>query len=188
MLYEAKPTNLSIASARLLLAGKKVKTLAQVGSEFELAPMTIRSNWRRDGMPGKPGSFDIAEILVWRLAHDAKFSGNKGSTKAIDRKEEAAELELQKLRIDVGRRQREEAYAEGQLIHRDDALAAGKAAISVAIARVESAAGEIETLLPVKIAKAVVAENKRNVCRPLKALSEAYPGDIIKEAAKRKDA
>lgn len=183
VLLESQPANLTVEAARILLGGKVVKRLADVGEEFELAPMTIRSNWRRDGMPGTPGKFDLAEIVVWRIAHEAKFQGGgrQDVTPRAKRKEEAEDLELQKLRIEVAKRQREESFAEGHLIDRESALSAGRALISVATARVESSASEIEPLLPIKIAKAVIAENKRNVCRALKSLAEAYVSDIVKE-------
>jgi hypothetical protein len=49
-----------------------VRTLDQVAVHFKVTPRTI-TNWRRRGMPGHFGAYDLAEIRVW--ARTRKYQG-----------------------------------------------------------------------------------------------------------------
>jgi len=47
------------------VGGRQARTRSEVAKAFGVAEETVK-DWRRKGMPGKPGSYDLAAIFWWR--------------------------------------------------------------------------------------------------------------------------
>jgi hypothetical protein len=52
-----------------------VTTLPEVAAAFGMAPQSVKGDWRDSGMPGRPGHWDLAEILAWAVQRDARARG-----------------------------------------------------------------------------------------------------------------
>jgi transcriptional regulator with XRE-family HTH domain len=92
------------------MANIVVSTLAEVAELFGVGAQTVKS-WRRDRMPGKPGAYDIGEIIRWKAARTEKHSAQA----AIDRK---YELQSAKLQEEVDKLRREAKVAEENTLER----------------------------------------------------------------------
>lgn len=81
-----------------------VRTQPEVARFFGVAPDTITRAWRRAGMPGKAGAWDLREILLWR---DERFGGRTKpeSTAAPAGAESRAEAERRRATADADLRE-----------------------------------------------------------------------------------
>lgn len=74
-----QPQNLFYSELQTLLTANDfplvLKTLPEVARAFGVGAATVRINWRQEGMPGLNGNYDVAEILIWRIARDANNAG-----------------------------------------------------------------------------------------------------------------
>lgn len=86
-------------------------TLSHVAYIFGKSRDTMR-DWRRNGMPGKPGHFDVREILTWYLSR-ASSGRNDGSD------ENRAESEARKAAADADMAEMKAAVMRGELIEVD---------------------------------------------------------------------
>lgn len=93
------------------MIGKSAKTiwaaknLAQVAEFFDRSPQCIHQ-WRSRGMPGRPGSYDLREVLRWALMRGllvdrgAADDLGAGDSPALERyraaRAQLAELELER--------------------------------------------------------------------------------------------
>jgi hypothetical protein len=59
-----------------LPGGAIVSTLAEVAAAFDMAPQSVKGDWRDGGMPGRAGHWDLNAILVWRVQRDARSKGH----------------------------------------------------------------------------------------------------------------
>lgn len=88
----SRPGRLSWTIPRIVaIAGADtfVRTLAEVGQAFNKRHSTVKTIWRPSGMPGRPGHYRLAEILLWLYRRDAK---NAGLLDPHDVKGEALEI------------------------------------------------------------------------------------------------
>ncbi len=61
-----------------------VKTLPEVAAAFNMAPQSVKGDWRDGGMPGRPGRWDLAEILCWRIERDGRARGATVDTTPVE--------------------------------------------------------------------------------------------------------
>src|SRR5690606_1550714 len=105
-----------------LVGDRIVATQNEVAYEFGISPNTVKQSWRSAGMPGENGRYRLAEIVKWRLEHEAKAgSVNRFADladKELARKEK--EAEVRKLELQAERLEREEEVAKGNLLPRAD--------------------------------------------------------------------
>lgn len=81
------------------------KNLAQVAEFFERSQQCI-NQWRSRGMPGRPGAYDLQEVLHWAISHGLlveRVGGEDlgdGDSPALERyraaRAQLAELELER--------------------------------------------------------------------------------------------
>jgi hypothetical protein len=120
-----------------------VKTLGDVAAFFDVALQTVKQ-WRvgADGMPGKPGAFDLAEITRWRIEREKKNNRNapEGSRKE--------QLEEAKLAIDVQKRKLQYDRLAGTLVDVDAVARLLERAIHEHNAQADQLHDRIEVLLP----------------------------------------
>ena len=58
-----------------LVGGATVDSLPAVAQAFGISPNTVKQSWRPAGMPGEPGSYSLAGVLMWRIEHDSRLRG-----------------------------------------------------------------------------------------------------------------
>lgn len=49
-------------------SGKVVRTMREVAEHFETTEGVVRKEWRPNGMPGRPGHYDLDAIAAWKIA------------------------------------------------------------------------------------------------------------------------
>jgi hypothetical protein len=76
-----------------------VKTMPEVAAAFDMAPQSVKGDWRDGGMPGRPGHWDLAEILAWRIVRDGRARGAHVDTTPLAKLIDAA---LEKLSEEFG--------------------------------------------------------------------------------------
>lgn len=70
-----RPSSTDREAIAALVGNTTCKTLAEVAEHFGLAESTLKTGWRPTGMPGRAGAYRLAEILLWRIDHDAMIGG-----------------------------------------------------------------------------------------------------------------
>src|SRR5690606_32425576 len=113
------PSRIALEPLLALLGDRTVGTMNEVAAEFGMSPNTVKQSWRSAGMPGEQGCYRLAEIVKWRLEHEAKLSGISNrfadlADKELARKEK--EAEVRKLELQAERLERKEAMAKGELV------------------------------------------------------------------------
>jgi hypothetical protein len=94
------PGHVDEEAIAVLVGDATVDSLPAVAQAFGMSHNTIKQSWRPAGMPGN-GSYNLAEVLAWRIEHDARLRGY-GSEPPIDvktveeRLDEAIEKRLAK--------------------------------------------------------------------------------------------
>src|SRR5688572_23767705 len=77
-----------------------VSSLTKVAEAFGVRLDTIKKEWRKRGMPGRPGRWDLAAIGVWKRLRssdpDEDLEGDE-ETKAMRRRKLALENEIKEL-------------------------------------------------------------------------------------------
>ena len=74
-LWKLRPNRIDEEMVAALVGSEVVSTQAAVAREFGLAANTVKQSWATAGMPGENGNYDVAEILIWRIARDANNAG-----------------------------------------------------------------------------------------------------------------
>ena len=87
-----------------------VETLADVADVFALSTSAIAS-WRKDGMPGSPGRFDISKIVQWERAKRSSTGGVAEELKLADIRLKTAQARAKEL---------ENSISEGDLVERSE--------------------------------------------------------------------
>ena len=101
LILRLKPQASEPEGLKRLVGGEVVDTMAAVGARFGVTANTVKQSWRHAGMPGESGRYPLAEILIWKLAHDAKnAAGNSArpnsqatSTRLVSIEKRLAKLE-----------------------------------------------------------------------------------------------
>lgn len=88
-----------------------VKTLDKVARFFDLASDSIKA-WRRSGMPGKPGRWNLSEITLWKIRR-MKSGGDDGGIR-----QEKTKVEIAKLQAQIQRLKHASEVDAGKLIDR----------------------------------------------------------------------
>jgi hypothetical protein len=118
-----------------------VFTLDQVAEFFGRSRDTLR-DWRKKGMPGEPGAFDLKAILAWK--EEAIGSSGRGDTDDVSR----AEAERRKAWAEAKTRELELEQLEGSLAPVDPMIRLVKRAVVHAVALWEQAPDHLVGLLP----------------------------------------
>lgn len=118
-----------------------VKTLDQVAAFFDRERETLK-DWRRKGMPGTTGAYDLKEILAWK---DANI-GASGRPEETD--QSRAEADRRRAWADARRAEVELSKALDQVIEVDDAVREYQRAASTARALFEQFPDRLLQFLP----------------------------------------
>lgn len=112
-----------VDSIRELVGSVELKTLKEVADAFDVSQETVKTGWRPMGMPGQAGSYDLAEVIAWKIGRQlraegrASVQGEEEVSVALDRKRLA---DARKAEADAEGRERENAVAVGNILYRDD--------------------------------------------------------------------
>lgn len=79
-----------------------VNSLADVGSFFGV-PVSTCEYWRKQGLPGEPGSWDVGKITRWRLAKLDNGADLSADLKRADIRLKTAQSEQRELEMAVQR-------------------------------------------------------------------------------------
>lgn len=180
MLLAVKPRVLTRAMVLELIGGNRVvKSMPQVATEFGVSAATIRQSWKANGMPGVNGSYDLAEILLWRWeyerANESKLAPVTGDNL------EKSRLENEKLRWQVAKLESQYQEKEGLLVAREEVRAEVYAMLAVFSKHLLEVPRALYPLLPQKIASTIVAEVEKLIRHALGALSEKCYRSYMKE-------
>lgn len=184
MLVKLKPAIIDEPSIRAVLGDRCCRTLPEVAREFGVAHNTVRQSWRPEGMPGEPGRWRLADIVLWRLRYERSLDEKRQSFTKIegsDVERRKAEAELRKVELDVERKEREELDAAGKLIDRKAAATGFKTAAAVLAERLMKLPSKWEPGLPVEIALEQTEMARRDIRRELVGFSETLARDVLKE-------
>jgi transposase-like protein len=172
-LLALKPANLDEKMVRAVVGKRIVKTLAEVAQEFGIQATSLRSSWRVQGMPGKPGRFDLAEVTLWRLQHEADVAERMPGSTAKSQAVELKDLEIRERALVVKERERRDAMAEGNMVEAHKVRSEQTALNTVLRQRLGRVGADIEPMLPAEIAIDIRVEIERNIGRQLKWFAEA---------------
>lgn len=152
-----------------------VATLGQVAEEFGVSIDTVKKEWRRSGMPGKPGHFDLAEIAAWKGLRSR--DPGQPSAAAADRELQRRKLdaEIRNREADAERRERENRLALGDLLPRDVAERSMAQAVIAARNATEAIPREMMPRFPADIAHDLAEELARRLALALTSLSKWRP-------------
>ena len=120
-----------------------VRTLADVARFFSKSPATIKTEWRRRGMPGKSGGWDLREIFEWR-------EGHREHTGAKNEGESRFEAERRKAVADADMAERKAAQQAGELIEVTPIIRLFTRHVNEAKAIMDQLADRVLSLLPAK--------------------------------------
>lgn len=99
-----------------------MKTLAEVARHFGVSYDTVRKEWRKQGMPGKPGRYDLVAIEQWKrlrlrepLAVDeAEAAGEVETELKLLRRKRAAEARIKE--AEARKREFDERVRAGEVL------------------------------------------------------------------------
>ena len=136
----------AIRKARLSLgrAAWVVETLDEVAEFFGRSRETIK-DWRKKGMPGKPGEYDLKVIRLWQ--EENVGSSGRGDTDDVSR----AEAERRKAWAEAKKRELDLKVAEGEYAPIAEIVRIVRRADTHAIALWEQAPDSLLALLPAKM-------------------------------------
>lgn len=156
-----------------------VSTLAAVAQSFGVSFSTVKQEWRRSGMPGCAGHWDLAEIAAWKSLREKnpaalEAGGSKSEEdRAEFRRRLAADVRIRE--ADARRRERENRLAEGGIVLRDDvdrAFAEMIVAVRTAFKRIPR---KLMPRFPADQAVELAAEIEREIDDVLNMLSKWRP-------------
>lgn len=136
-----------------------LETLADVANVFGVAAHTVRG-WRVESppMPGKPGAFNIKDIIAWRFPRNAlNRVANQESETAKQLDMEISRVKLERLRLDLER-------DKGQLLDRGDVTLWASTAMIEARVMVMSLPERLATSAPPEQRDFIRSESDRH-CR-----------------------
>ena len=84
-----KPGAIDATLIRGLVGDRAAKSLPEVARAFGFAHSTVKNHWRPAGMPGRPGCYPLADVLVWWLERDRARRGGGASDPVALRKARA---------------------------------------------------------------------------------------------------
>ncbi len=142
------------------------KTLTDVAQFFDVAHGTAKE-WRRNGMPGNPGAFDLAAIYRW--LRDRRDASPTTAAATIDAKKA---LEVRRLEEDIRARERENDKEEGQLIDRRQVESELAIAIIDARKIFEQLPAKLTPMLPREFDSVITAEVRRLIYSALNELGD----------------
>jgi hypothetical protein len=169
LILRLRPSNIDEAAIRRVLGKRCVRTLQELAKEFGVSATTLRANWRQQGMPGRGGAWPLADILIWRLRHEAAIAPR---LQADQHSERLRQIEVEKAEADLRKRLRDEDRDEGRTINRDTALAATGAIIGLEHEMLAQIGPRLEPRLPLHLAKQFTVELNREINRVLHWLAE----------------
>ena len=71
-LRKFKPTLIMREDVVVLMGGEHVAAkLGHLATYFGVVLSTVKG-WRQVGMPGRPGSYNVADVFLWRIQRDAE--------------------------------------------------------------------------------------------------------------------
>lgn len=190
-LLRLRPANLDESLIRRLAGNRVVKNLSEVAAEFGIEATTLRSGWRVQGMPGKAGAWPLADILLWRLRHEAEVAARtrrdhaaRGSSGDSDRELERRQLEAEtrKVELQAERLEREAQQAIGNLIDRQSAATSLRSMLAVTSNNLLTIPRAIAPSIPLEHAERITAEIERQIRRTLTNLSEKSGRVILTES------
>jgi len=120
--------------------------LQAVADFFDVAHGTVQRDWRRAGMPGERGRWNLRDILQWRDSRlHARTSSDETAAELLRRKRAAdarvAEAQAEKL-------ERENALRAGELLESRLVMLSANELVLLVKARLEQVPDEIELLMP----------------------------------------
>jgi IS30 family transposase len=132
-----------------------VSSLAKVAVAFGRSLDTIKKEWRKRDMPGRPGRWDLAEIAQWKATRERDPSDIAGEAdeqiKAMRRKKLSLETDIKDL--EKTKRARVERSAIGDLLPRKEV----EAEVAQALLRIRRGLGAIPRLLFPRLPKELQA-------------------------------
>lgn len=137
-----------------------VSSLKKVAEAFDVREDTVKKEWRKKDMPGRPGRWDLAAIAEWkRLREKDPDDDLDDETKAMRRRKLALETEIKDL--EARKRARLERAATGELISRTEV----EAEVAQALQRIRRGLGTVPRLfaprLPLDLRTDLVIELQR---------------------------
>lgn len=166
-----------------LVGDRNAATHAEVAAEFGVQPNTVRQSWAPSGMPGSQGAYPLAEIARWRLQHLAEADRRRRSVEdltAEELKRRHSEAEARKLEAQADRLEREEQVALGNLIDRESAGAAVKAAAAFFAEQLDGIADQFAPFWGVDVAQDRVEELRNMHRRILDRFRETSTREIAR--------
>ena len=80
-LMRSQPATVDPKVIKQLVGAATVESMPAVARAFGLAANTIRQSWKPAGMPGEPGNYSLAAIVVWRLQYEQRLAAKVEAAK-----------------------------------------------------------------------------------------------------------
>jgi hypothetical protein len=177
-----RPSFIPEDAIRLVIGKRTARTLTEVAAEFGVESTTLRANWRQQGMPGKAGAWPLAEILIWRLKHEAAVAERQPGSSAKSQTVELRDIEIEEKRLNLQRKQRRAALEDGDMVERHRVERELSALIAVLRERLLRIPALIEPMLPADVAVDTRVEMEKQIRRQLVAMSEKSARDVLNSA------
>lgn len=116
----SKPQEIDAARILEVIGGWTVGSHAAVARAFGVSANTVKQSWAPVGMPGRPGSYKIGEIFVWRVTYERQVVSrqkSRGEAGSVDARQ--AEADARKTELEVEILETKMAESAGRLIDRE---------------------------------------------------------------------
>lgn len=98
-----------------------VRTLKEVAAAFQVRYDTVKKEWRANGMPGKPGAYNLDEIAAWKKLRLREPTADDDPVE-LQRRKRLAECrvkEAQAERLELANRIAREGLLRREDVHRE---------------------------------------------------------------------
>lgn len=155
-------------TTRSLQARWTVSRLADVAQFFGVSAATVKNDWRANNMPGKPGAWNLAEIVAWR-------ESRREDSLPSEVRERTARAELVLLESKAEQARLDLAERMGEIVQREEVLNDAAEVFSIISARLEAIPDETEMEIPFELRTSVKQTIANKIYLALKYLGDWQP-------------